>query len=870
MGIFDRFRSAGPTVADGSKDKAGTSGQDALRLIEAGHALQATGRLDEAKQCYLDAIRLAPDPARAHLNLGNVLLLQGDLQGALAAFRTAIKHKPDYAGAYYNLGNALLGDGQFDEAVASYRRALEIQPDYAVVHCALGVALQEQGKLEEAAASHRRALAFDPDFVEAHYNLGMLLTRNKKLEEALACYRRVLELKPDFTQARTNHDAILQSLKLVETHYNLAATQQHAGQLKEAAENFRQALDIKPDFVEAHFNLGNVLQALGKLGGAAACFRRTLELKPDLAEAHSNLGKVLLGLEQPHDAITSFRRALELNPDSTDTLNNFGNALLSIGQLNDAAASYRRALELDPDFVSAHNNLGIVIADLGQLNDAVTSYRRALELDPDFVASHNNLGNTLQALGQLDSAVATFRRALELKPDFIDVHNNLGNVLKDLGRLDEALACYRQALEIKPDFTDAHNNLLFTLNYTNGLAPSYYLEQALKYGGVIAEKVGARFSAWHCATSPKRLRVGLVSGDLRIHSVGYFLEGLLSHLDPARIELIAYPTNHTEDSLTARLRPYFSAWKPLAGMSDADAARLIHTDGVHILLDLSGHTAHNRLPVFAWKPAPVQVTWLGLPNTTGVSEMDYVLGDLQAIPPEHEHHFSETVWRLPDSYLSFSPPAYPVNVGPLPALSTGYVTFGSFNNLSKMNDAVVRLWARILQSVPNSRLYLKTAQLKDAGVIERTQQRFAAYGITPERLLLRGSLGSIADHLSEYNNIDIALDTFPYPGVTTSVEALWMGVPVLSLLGESFLSLSAKSIAHHTGLADWVAVDEDDYVAKAMAHTNDLERLAALRAGLRQQVLASPIFDAPRFARNFEDALWGMWESYLARSGKPV
>ena len=228
---------------------------------------------------------------------------------------------------------------------------------------------------------------------------------------------------------------------------------------------------------------------------------------------------------------------------------------------------------------------------------------------------------------------------------------------------------------------------------------------------------------------------------------------------------------------------------------------------------------------------------------------------------QHENHFSETVWRLPDSYLCFSAPAFPVEVAPLPAFSSGYMTFGSFNNLTKMNDAVVELWARILLSVPNSRLYLKTSQLDNEDIREQTRRRFAAWGIAPEQLLLAGKLGSIADHLSEYNKIDVALDTFPYPGVTTSVEALWMGVPVLTLHGDRFLPLTAKSVAHHAGLTDWVAVDKDEYVAKAVAFTSNLERLAALRDGLRKQVLASPLFDAPRFARNFEDALWGMWQT---------
>ncbi len=564
---------------------------------------------------------------------------------------------------------------------------------------------------------------------------------------------------------------------------------------------------------------------------------------------------------QGKDSLQVLRKTVGLFPGDADAHNNLGNFFNDNGQFDEALASLRRALKINPKFAGALYNMSTALRELGQISESASCCRRALEINPNFAKALHNLGLALRELGQMNEALACCRRALEIDPDFAEGHTNLGNVLKDLGQLESAQASYRRALEIKPDYTDARNNLLFLLNYTDGVAPSYYLEQARQYGRIVAAKAVRSFSSWQCAVRPERLRVGLVSGDLRIHSVGHFLEGLLSQIDPARIELIAYSTNHREDELTARIRPFFSAWKTLVGKSDEDAARLIHADGVHVLLDISGHTAGNRLPVFAWKPAPVQVTWLGLPNTTGVGEIDYVLGDLQAIPPEHEDHFSETVWRLPDSYLCFCAPAYPVEVAPLPALSAGYVTFGSFNNLAKMNDAVVELWARILLSVPNSRLYLKTGQLRDADICAQTKQRFAARGIAPERLLLRGTLGSIADHLSEYNKIDVALDTFPYPGVTTSVEAMWMGVPVLSLQGDRFLSLTAKSVAHHAGLPDWVAVDKVDYAAKAVAFTADLGSLAALRAGLRRQVLASPLFDAPRFARNFEDALWGMWQA---------
>ena len=540
------------------------SEQDATRLIEQGQALEAQGKLDEAMQCYLEAIRLAPDPARAHLNHGNVLLLQGDLPGALAAFRAAIEHKPDYAGAYYNIGNALLNDGQLDEAVANYRRALEIQPDYAEVHCVLGVALKELGQVDDAIASFKTALQIDPELVEARTNIGNIL-----------------------------------------------------GEL---------------------FNTGNALLKDGKLDAAIAQYRLALEIEPNLAEAHYNMG----------------------------------DALKQLGLLDAATDSYHSALQIKPDYAEAHISIGIIQHDQGRFDRAMASYRRALEVRPDYAEAHFDLGNALKDLDRLDDAVASYRQALEIKPHLIEAHNNMGLALQELGQLDSAIASYHRALELRPDFVDAHNNLLLALNYNASHAPAYFLEQARRFGHVVAE------NGWCAISHPGSVKLnpnvcgsGWSPGTCANIRWGHFLEGLLAHLDPARIELIAYPTHPEQDELTARIRPYFSAWKPLFDKNDEAAARLIHGDGVHVLIDLSGHTAYNRLPVFAWKPAPVQVTWLGLPATTGVAEMDYVLGDPWAIPEQCADQFSETVWRLPESYVCLTVPSQSVEVGPLPALATG-------------------------------------------------------------------------------------------------------------------------------------------------------------------------------------------------------
>jgi len=758
MGIFDRFRSSGQTVADLNVSKVGNSEQDATRLIEAGHVLEAEGRLDEAMQCYMDAIRLAPNPARAHLNRGNVLLLKGDLSGALDAFNTAIKCKPDYAGAYYNIGNALLGNKQFDEAAASYRRALEIQPDYAEVHCSLGVALKELGQLDNAVASFQSALKFNRDLAEAHTNLDVALR------------------------------------------------------------------DI--------FSRGNVLMGNGQLDEAVANYRRVLEIKPDFAEAHTTLGV----------------------------------ALKELGQLESAVASYRRALEIKSGSAETHCNLGVALQELGQLDGAVENLRKALEINPDLVEAHLNLGNVLQALGQFEGAAACYRRALEIKPDFPEAHSNLGLALKDLGQLESAMACYRRALEIKPDHVEARGGLLFALNYTASHVPSYFLEQARQYGRIVAGKVGERFPARQGAARPERLRVGLVSGDLLNHPVGYFLEGLLAHIDPARIELIAYPTHHKEDELTARIRPYFSEWAPLIGKSDEAAARLIHADGVHILLDLSGHTGHNRLPMFAWKPAPVQASWLGYFATTGVAEMDYLLADKVGVPEAQREQFTESVWYLPDTRLCFTAPGVDLPVASLPALMNGMITFGCFQILAKLGDGVLEAWGEIFAALPNAKLRVQCKQLGEPAQVEQLLQRLQRYGIGPARVETHGSAHRKA-YLAAHAEVDMILDTFPYPGGTTTCEALWMGVPTLTLAGDSLLARQGASLLTAAGLEDWVATSKEEFIIKAIALACDLPKLAALRAGLRAQVLASPLFDAPRFARNFEDALWGMWQSHQTQQG---
>lgn len=594
----------------------------------------------------------------------------------------------------------------------------------------------------------------------------------------------------------------------------------------------QRAVAVSPTNLEALNTLGNIYQDLGRLEEAEASFRKSLQIKPNFVEAHSNLG----------------------------------NILKAMGRFEDAEACYRRALEIKPNFADGHYNLGTTLKVMGRMAEAERCFRRAIELNPKDIEAHNNLGNVLDAMGRFDEAAASFTSALQVNPNFADAHYNLGNILRNMGRLREADASYQRALQITPGFVAARSNMLLTHCYMADRSAASLLDESQRFGDLVV-RYARPFSNWNNLPDPaKCLRVGIVSGDLRNHPVGYFIESVLSALASnfaGRVQLIVYPSYLQPDEVTARIKACCDEWHPAIGLSDESLARRIREDGIDVLIDLSGHTAHNRLPMFAWKPAPVQVSWLGYFATTGVAAVDYFVADPWTVPESEEAFFTEKIWRLPETRLCFTEPDEKIDVSPPPSLSNGYVTFGCFNNMTKVGDAVVEVWSRVLKAVPGSRLFLKTKQLGDVLTRQRICELFSDRGIERDRLVLEGN-SPRTEYFSAYHRIDIALDPFPFPGGTTSVEGLWMGVPVLTLAGQSLLSRQGVSILMNVGLPAWIANDTDDYVSKAVAHANDLPRLADLRAGLREQILASPLFDARRFSVHFESALRGMWTKWCS------
>ena len=634
---------------------------------------------------------------------------------------------------------------------------------------------------------------------------------------------------------------------------------------KDALPAFQKTAQLLPDDPNAQYNLGVALKSAGRLEDAAVSYRHAVKLKPDFAEAYGNLGSVFKDLGRLEDAVASYRHAIKIRPDSSDTYINLGIALNGLGQVEDAAASYRKAVELKPDSVLAYFNLGNALKDSGRFEEAMASYKQAIEIKPDFAGAHNNLGGMLKNFGQLDAALASYRRALELKPDFAEAYNNVGGVYKDLGQLDAALASYRSALEFKPDFAEAYSNLLFLNSYNALIDPHEYLAMARNWERACVpaqEREAARLRTFQRRPlAGRRLRVGYVSGDFRQHAVSYFIEQLFAHHDRTRIEIFAYSTQGNRDAVTERLQTMVDHWVPIAGISDASVRDRIEADGIDVLIDLSGHSSNNRLGVFARRAAPVQAYYLGYFASTGLTEMDYWIGDEILSPPETDSHFSEQVWRLPR--VSWS---YDGKDAPAPAWHPdpdGSVWVGSFNNLGKLTPATLALWAKVLRALPEGRLLLKAKELNDARNRQRILDAMADHGIQPDRIKLqdRNATPNWHEHMAYYDRLDIALDPVgAMGGVTTTFDALWMAVPVIALQGDRAASRATAAIVGALGYTEWAAGTEADYIDRVVSLARDVERRKALRYAQRERMASSPLCDAKGLAVSMENAFIEMYE----------
>lgn len=564
-----------------------------------------------------------------------------------------------------------------------------------------------------------------------------------------------------------------------------------------------------------------------------------------------------------------YRQILQVQPSNPEALYHLGGILLQMDQIGPATQLLYQAVVCKPDWAEAHLVLGNALQQQGKVQEAVACYHRALAFEPGYAEAYNNLGSALLTLGNLEEAAASYQQALALDPGLADVHYNLSDVLKIQGQLEEAIASYRQALSLKPDYLQAHDNLLMLLQYHAGLTPQDWQDALAAFAGVCAPI--SRLPHFHRRPDPeKRLRVGYVSPDLRSHSCAWFFEPLLTAHDRNRFEIFCYADVASPDAITARLQTLAEHWSNIAGMPHPAVAQLIQSDGIDILVDMAGHTAGNRLPLFAAKPAPLQINWLGFPGSTGLDAMDYRLSDPWLTPEPVSEYFVETVWNLERVSHCYRPPTETPDVGPLPALTNGYITFGSFNNLLKTTPETIALWAEVLRAVPQSRLALKGFYLSHGRVKQLLVDAFARQGIGTGRLELSETVPGTKEHLSRYGRVDIALDTAPYNGATTTMEALWMGVPVVTWVGDRTASRYGWSFLSAVGLEELAATNPQAFVEAARGLAEDRHGLAALRQGLRKRVTESALRDEAGFTQAVEEAYRQMWRHWCAnRGGSP-
>lgn len=615
-------------------------------------------------------------------------------------------------------------------------------------------------------------------------------------------------------------------------------------------------------------HLGDRALSEGDFIQASAYFRHAVARHPEDVIARVGLGFALVEQMCYPEAKVHLNRASLLDPCNPDAWYLLGRLAFETGDKAAAIENFNEVLALNPDFEYALRDLSRALFESGFKDKARQLIATGMARFPTSADFHYYQGNLFVDDRRFEEAIACYHAALALRPDYAAVLANMSHAQVELGRLEPAIANARRAIALQPDSFTTHDSLLWALLFLPGGANHGYVEAARNYGALARSKA-TPFTSWcgqsHASSMTSmrpRLRVGLVSGDFRVHAVGIMLEGMLPRLGATNWDLVAYSMNPRDDGLTERIKFLFTQWIPIAALSDEQLAHRIHSDRVDILIDLSGHSAHNRLPVFAWKPAPVQLSWLGYLASTGVPGIDFVLADPVSAPQAIFVQFNERVWHLPETFNCFTPPPdHPrLAVAAPPVLRTGYISFGSFQRMNKINQAVLALWARILLACPGAVLRLQNAQLGDSVARARVIESLSALGISSSRLILGGETADRHDYLASYAKIDIVLDTFPYPGVTTTGEALWMGVPTVTLCGDTLLQRIGASLMTCAGLGEWVARSEDEYVALALKRAADWEALARLRAVLRQQVAATALFDAGRFAARFEEALRAMWK----------
>jgi predicted O-linked N-acetylglucosamine transferase (SPINDLY family) len=816
-------------------------------------ALHQQGQLEQARQGYGAILARDPSSAAAHHYLGLLEHQSGNPRPALEHLQTAVQSEAAEPFYSVNLGNLLKDLQRPQEAEAAYQRALAQEPGDALALYNLGHLYQLYGRWSEAAASFSQATVAQADFVAAWQKLAAMELRGNRRDQALAAAEQAVALAPD--------DAA--------SWFHLADALGRFQRWPESLEALERSLALQPQFAEAWNNLGLARKQQGDLAGAKAAFTTALEQAPTsdpanasmAAETCANLAQLDLDGHQLEAAARWSARALALDARNAQVQFSQGNVLNALGQYDQAASALRLALELQPDFPEALNNLGNILLNLRRHSESIATFERAISQRSDYAEALANLANAQREASYPDLAEQALLEAIRIKPEFAAAHSNLGNSYFDQGKVDQALESYRRGIDLGQDDRDFVPNYLFALNYSPSASDAYLAAETRRLcQAIYADLLGDSPAGDPVAISARRLRVGYVSPDFWMHPVARFLLPVLEHHDRSRFEVFAYSSRYLKDGMTTEIAKRVEHWRDVHQLDDGALAEQIRADGIDLLIDLTMYARDCRPGLFARKPAPVQITYLAYVGTTGQATIDYRITDRVLDPPEGPQlPFNEQPLRLPRCWWSFSVPPPVVTIPavvPPPCLHQGVISFGSLNNFVKVNEQVRALWAELVASVPGSRLVL---HIKQTRAREGLLEFFAERGVSSDRISLIGyQTGPV--YMATYGQIDIALDTTPFAGGTTSFDALWMGVPLVTLAGERSSSRGGASILTSLGRPEWIARSPEEYIAIAQRLAADPKALAAIRSGLRTELQASPLMDNAGFTRELEDLYRQAWE----------
>lgn len=739
--------------------------------------------------------------------------------------------------------------GRLQQAHELYRQLLAHEPNNADVLHLMGVLAHQTGRNDIAIDFIGRAIAGSggpnrSNIAAMHYNLSEALRAMGRREDAAAALRRAIELEP----------------RNLAAHSNLALVLNELGRYEPAKESAQRAIDIDSSSALPHNNLATAMAQLGQTELAIAAAQRAIELRPDLADAHNTLGICFERLGRLDDAVASYHRAVQLRPDYVEAMSNLGAALAKLGRRDEALDALRQAVRLRPDSVVALDNLAIELTEVGRLGEGAGCYQRLAQLRPESADAQFDAGTCFEQLGQLDEAVAALTRALTIDPGHVAALGTLGIVRMKQGLHDEALRLMRQSLS-QMKVAKLHTNLCLLANYHPNLSGDEVLAIHREWERDYAPQPSSPVSHSNDRTPNRKLRIGYVSPDFKAHASSHFIEPLLAHHDRASVQVICYANVAKPDAITSAMKGRADEWRDTFGKDDDALEAMIRDDRIDILVDLAGHTADTRLAVFARRPAPLQVSMIGYPSTTGLSTIDYKISDPHVDPPGAERFYSEKLLRLDGTFWCFAPVADAPPVDELPAKRNGFIMFGSANNVSKITPAALEAWARILNGVPGSRLRMQHSAFSSVEVRQRVADTFARYDIAADRVIVTG-WARFKDYLQLLRTFDLALDTFPFNGGTTTCQQLYLGVPCVTLAGERQVSRMGVTMLRALGLDDLIGDSIEQYVQKAIDLARHIDRLSEIRSNLRPTMLGSMLCDGPRYVQSLEDAYRKIWSDW--------